>query len=517
MISWLAGRRWRRLASAPLAGLVTALGFQPFNLWPLLIVGVAALTLVVMASPTRRGAFGLGYLFGVGLLGLGVGWLQMIFVQAMVGLILAQALFYAALGVLLKIATTLPWWPVLAAAEWTLMEAVYARFPFGGFGWLRLGYAMADSPLAWGFPVFGVAVVGFFTALIAQLVAWLVQAPTRRSALVAVPAVVGVVALSSTGLLVGAGATLGSVKAGWVQGGAPGGGVYGLGPARTITANEAAETAVLAQKYRSGELPTPDFIVWPENSTDMDPFRDLPTRALVTGALQTAGVPILVGAITEGPGVDERQTVALWWNPSQGVEDTYIKRGIVPFGEWVPYRDLLLPLIPELKYAGAQSVAGTAPGVLHVTDRQGRPLTVGVIICLDLAFDNIVADAVTHGGQVIVVQSSNAMFQGSGQIDQQFAMTRVRAMEARREILVTTTSGVSGLINPDGGVVFQTTDHSSASGVVTLPLRDSITPALRFGAWFEGALVLVGIGGLIFALVYGRMSKSPKQSGAEHG
>lgn len=493
------------------------MGFQPFNLWPLLFVATAALTLVVMASPTKRGAFGLGYLYGVGLLGLGVGWLQLIFVQAMIGLVVVQALFFAGLAVLLKIATAVRWWPLLAAASWTVMEAVYTRFPFGGFGWLRLGYAMADSPLAWGFPLFGVAGVGFLTALMSQLLAWLLQAPARGRALVAAGAAFGIVAVSSAGLAIGAGPTSRSVEVGWVQGGAPGGGVYGLGPARTITRNETAETIALVNRYNSGELAKPDFIVWPENGTDMDPFGDPQTAALVNSAVTAADVPILVGAITDGPGPDQRQTVSLWWDPQQGVLTRYAKRGIVPFGEWVPYRDVLLPLIPELRYAGAQSVAGTEPGVLQVTDAEGRPLKLGVIVCLDLAFDNIVADTVTHGGQVMLVQSSNAMFQGSGQIDQQFAITRVRAMEARREMLVTTTSGVSGLIDPDGHVVFQTTDHSAASGVVSLPVRDNITVAMRFGGFVEAAIVLAGIAGLVAVIVYGRMSSSSTQSGATHG
>lgn len=517
MISWLAQRRWRRLVVAPLSGVVAALGFQPFNLWPLLILATAALTLVVMASPTKRGAFGVGYLYGVGFLGLGVGWLQLIFLQAMIGLVVVQALFFAALAVLLKIATRVRWWPLLAAASWIVMEAVYTRFPFGGFGWLRLGYAMADSPLAWGFPLFGVAGVGFLTALVGQLVAWLVQTPVRPRAIVAGVGALGIVAVSAAGLAIGPGPSSRSVDVGWVQGGAPGGGVYGLGPARTITRNQTLETIDLVRRYSSGELAKPDFIVWPENGTDMDPFRDPQTAALVNTAVDTAGVPILVGAITEGPGPDERQTVSLWWDPQQGVLARYIKRGIVPFGEWVPYRDVLLPLIPELKYAGAQSVAGTEPGVLHVTDAEGRPVALGVIVCLDLAFDNIVADTVTHGGQVMLVQSSNAMFQGSGQIDQQFAITRVRAMEARREMLVTTTSGVSGLIAADGHVVFQTSDHSAASGVVSLPLRDNITPAMRFGGFLEAAIVLAGIAGLAVVIVYGRMSSSSTQSGATNG
>ncbi len=87
---------------------------------------------------------------------------------------------------------------------------------------------------------------------------------------------------------------------------------------------------------------------------------------------------------------------------------------------------------------------------MPVTLPDGRTTTLGIMVCYDLVYDDFAYDTVTHGGQVIVVQSSNAMYQGTGQIEQQFAITRARAMELRREILVVTTSGVSGLINADG-------------------------------------------------------------------
>jgi apolipoprotein N-acyltransferase len=507
VVEWLAARHWGlRTGVAIVFGILTALGFQPYGWWPLVPVGVAGLSLCTLAAKRWWGAIGLGYAFGLGFMGLGVNWMQVIFLQAMVALVVIEAVWYAVLAGLIRLGSRTPWWPLLAAGSWVVVEFVFSRFPFDGFGWMRIGYAMVDSPLSWALPLAGVAGVGLLTALIAQGLAWLATTPSaKRTAVVAAGSAV-LVGLSSTGLLVTAGQATGQVTVGWVQGGAPGGGVYGLGPARTITTNQVAETGRLFQRVDAGEAARPDFVAWPENSTDLDPFTDAETAKLIASALARTGMPILVGSVVNGPGADERQTVSLWWHPTNGVEARYTKRGIVPFGEWVPLRSLLLPLIPELAYVGAQSIAGTDPGVLDVTLPDGRPLKVGVIVCYDLAFDHIVTDTVSNGAQVLIVQSSNAMYQGTGQIDQQFAITRARAMELRREILVVTTSGVSGLIRPDGSVDFQTTDRVSASGVVTLPQRSGLTPAASWGGAIELGLVILTLAGLVVCLPWGRMA-----------
>lgn len=518
MISWLAQRHWSlRLAAAGGFGALTALGFQPFGWWGLALLGVAGLSWCVKASPRLRFSVSLGLGYGLGLLLVGISWMQAIFFEAMVGLVVVEALFYALLGGLLHLALLSRWWPLLAAASWTIIEFVFSRFPFGGFGWMRLGYAMVDSPLAWGLPVFGVAGVGFLAAIFGQLPIWLAQRASAFRTLLALAVVVTLIAGAASGLLVRPGQASGEINVGWVQGGAPGGGVYGLGPARTITANQYAETVRLADRIDSGQLPKPAFIVWPENSTDLDPFTDAQTGQLVQAALTRAGVPILVGSVLDGPGTDERQTASLWWDPQAGVQQRYVKRGIVPFGEWVPFRSLLLPLIPVLAYVGPQSVAGTEPGVLTLPLAGREPVRLGVIVCYDLAFDQIVGETITNGAQAIVVQSSNAMYQGTGQIDQQFAITRARAMELRREILVVTTSGVSGLIRPDGSVAWRTTDHHSASGVVALPLRSGTTFTAGFAGLVELGLVALGLVGLTATVLYGRMAKSKTESGAKHG
>lgn len=504
-----------RVVLALAGGLACAVAFQPFNLWPLAFPGVAALSVAVLAAKGYRGAAGHGLIFGLAFLGLGLNWMQVIFVEALVGLVAVESLFFVLLAVLIRVSGRARWWPVLAAAAWVGVEFAYAHFPFGGFGWLRLGYAMVDSPLAWGYPVVGVPGVSFAVALLGQGIAWwLDQVSWRRSgALFALAAVL--VAVASAGVLVGPGVQSGTVQAGWVQGGAPGGGVYGLGPARTITRNELAQTLKLADDVAAGSVSEPDFVVWPENSTDADPFLDAETGRLVQAAVARLDRPLLVGAILAGPGAGERQTASLWWEPGSGVSATYVKRGIVPFGEWVPLRDLLLPLIPELAYVGDQSVAGDRPGVLDVKLGDGSPLKLGVLVCYDLAFDSFAHDLATNGAQVVVVQSSNAMYQGTGQIDQQFAITRARAMELRREVLVVTTSGVSGLIEPDGSVAFAVGDHSSASGVVSLPVRTGVTPAAWLSGWVEAVAIAGLVLGLGYLLISGRMNSSRTRSGDE--
>ncbi|MFZ0530343.1 MAG: apolipoprotein N-acyltransferase, partial [Propionicimonas sp.] len=318
--------------------------------------------------------------------------------------------------------------------------------------------------------------------------------------------------LAAAGTLVPVGSQSSTLAVGYVQGGAPGGGVYGLGTARTITRNQVAETYRLAAEVASGALPQPAFVVWPENGTDMDPTGDAETASLVRAAVSRAGVPVLVGTILDGPGADERQTASLWWDPVDGVVARYVKRGIVPFGEWVPFRDLLLPLIPELRYVGAQSIAGTAPGVLPV-NAAGVDVTLGVLVCYDLVFDDFVYDTVREGGQILLVQSSNAMYQGTGQIEQQFAITRVRARELRREMLVVTTSGLTGLINPDGSVAFTEPEHEAASGVVDLPVRDGVTPAAWLASWIEAGIVLAALVGFGLSLAHERMNPTGSRTG----
>jgi len=450
---------------------------------------VMALSVLSVTAASVRQAALTGLFFGLGLYLIGIRWMTVIYVEAMVGLAVMEACFMALLGALLQLAGRSRWWPLLAAGSWLLVEYLFSHVPFEGFPWLRLGYTVVDSPLAGLLPLVGVPGAGFAFALVAQLLAWtLIHAATLRRRLLGLGAALVVLVSGTVGLLVPPGVESGAVTVGYVQGNAPGGGIFGLGQPRTITRNHVAETERLAARISSGAVPKPDFVVWPENGTDMDPFLDAQTNQLVRQAVAALNVPLLIGTITNGPGVNERQTAAIVWDPVTGAQARYDKRNLVPFGEWVPLRGLLEPLFPVVAYVGAQSVPGTRPGVLPV-QLPGRSVQVGTLICYEVAFDDTVHDTVRAGAQLNVVQSSNAMYVGTQQVPQQFAITRARAAELRREILVVTTTGTSGLIRPDGSIAFTLPEFEPASGVVQLPLRAGVTPAV----WLAGGLELAAI------------------------
>ena len=106
----------------------------------------------------------------------------------------------------------------------------------------------------------------------------------------------------------------------------------------------------------------------------------------------------------------------------------------------------------------------------------------------------------TNGAQVLVVQSNNATYGGTGQIEQQFAITRARAMEARREIAVATTNSVSGHIDRNGRVTARTAEFTADSMVFGMPLRTGLTPAISLAPWLERVLAVVGLLACLFAI-----------------
>ncbi len=485
---------WALAVFAAVGGLSASASFAPFGWAPCAIVAVAILTWCVRSAHGLGGALIAGACFGLAFMGTSLIWQTEIMVASYAGLVAATSLVFVGVSALTWWMRSLPAWPLFAAASWSASEWVISVFPFGGFGWMRLGYTQLDTPMAGLYPLVGAAGVTFVVAVLGTLLAAVIQSPGVRSASALVWVVVAVLAAGGLGSFITP-TSHGSVDVGWVQGGAPGGGVYGLGPARSITYNSRDETAALMRRVAAGDVSAPQFIAWPENSTDMDPRTDVATRRAVESAVDNAGVPILVGSIFEDPAAQTRQTVAVWWTPAGG-DLVYAKRNLVPFGEWIPGRDLLMPLIPQLSYVGADSVPGTTPGEFVAALPDGRDLPVGVAICYEVIFPQTLNQAVEAGAQVLIVQSSNAMYQGTNQIAQQFTITRVRAAEMRRTIQVVTTSGVSGLIGPQGQVLRQAPDSVAASGVDTLPLETTPpTPAMRIQPWLEyGVTLMTGLG-----------------------
>ncbi|MBM3687722.1 MAG: apolipoprotein N-acyltransferase, partial [Actinobacteria bacterium] len=278
-----------------------------------------------------------------------------------------------------------------------------------------------------------------------------------------------------------------------IQGGVPSTGLSVNDERREVLDRHLAQTLRLAEDVEAGTVPQPDVVIWPENAVDIDPNSDRSVADALTAAARAVNAPLVIGAIIDAPGDPSRiANVGIVWDPESGPGEMYVKRHPVPFGEYIPFRSLVAPLVGRLDRVPRDMAPGQEAGVL-----QAGNVRLGDVICFEVAYDDVVHDAVTAGGRVIVVQTNNATFAGLGQPEQQVAMSRLRAVEHGRAVLVAATSGISAVIGADGSVVAEIGESDVGYLIQTVPLRDTLTMADRVGAvpeWILAALGLLAIG-----------------------
>ncbi|MEV7970389.1 apolipoprotein N-acyltransferase [Sphaerisporangium sp. NPDC088356] len=487
-----------RLAACLVGGVLLFLAFPPAGLWFLAPPGIALLTLAVRGVRARRAAW-LGYLGGAAFLFPALAWVRPIGDDAWVILVAVESLFFAAMSAGVAVVTRLRAWPLWVAALWVAQEWARGLFPVGGFPWVRVAFSQGRSAFTPYAALGGAPLVTFAVVLCGALLALLAVrlAPRRWTREVAL-LLAGVVAVPLLGYAVPRPGAEGarSLRVGVVQGDVPGEGMGFLGdePA-VVLRNHADKTHELARAVRAGKVQRPDIVVWPENSTDIDPYRDSFAYGVIDSAVRDIGVPVLVGAVVRSPDGQHRYTRGIVWDPVRGPGAYYDKRKLVPFGEFVPFKDLLAKFIKRINLVGLQSLAGTRDGDLRM-----GPVTVGAVECYEVAFDDIVRSTVRAGGTPIVVQTNNATYALTNLPPQQLAMSQLRAVEHDRAVITAATTGISAYVDPGGQVRWQTAERVADMAVVTVPIRTGETLATRVGALPEWALLLVGAGALAAAL-----------------
>jgi len=294
-----------------------------------------------------------------------------------------------------------------------------------------------------------------------------------------------------------------------VQGNVPRAGLDFNEQRRAVLDNHVRETLELATQVDRGEAAQPDLVIWPENSSDIDPYLNSDAAAAITRAAQAIDAPILVGAVVSGPGRFLSNT-AIVWDPETGPGETYVKRHPVPLAEYVPARSFFRFFSDKVDLVRADFRAGTEVGTLDVAGT-----TVGDVICFEVAYDGLVHDTVVGGATMLVVQTNNATFGFSDESPQQLAMGRLRAVEAGRSVVMASTSGISAVIAPDGSLVASSGLFTPATFVEDIAQRDGTTLATRLGAWPEAALTALGLGAVLLVVASGvRRRRSGSTSGS---
>ena len=512
---------WRTLLAAA-GGLVLVLAFPGYDLVALAVVGPAALALAVHGQRVRSGLW-LGLVFGLAFFVPLLSWTG-IYVGSFPWLALAgwEAVHLALLGGATALTSRLRFWPVWTAALWVADEALRGRLVLGGFPWGRLGFSQTEGPLLALAAYGGVPLVSFAVALTGALLAaaglalsralraWrepgtaALQGPAASLRVVggsvvlllAVPLAGALAWLPLAGPSLTAGGPTSTVAV--IQGDVPRAGLDFNAQRRAVLDNHVQRTVELAEAVAAGEEQQPDVVVWPENSSDIDPYTNVDAARQIDRAADAIDAPILVGAVVEGPGEYVSNT-AIVWDPEDGPGDTYVKRHPVPLAEYVPARSFFRFFSDKVDLVRRDFIAGDEVGVLDVGG-----VALGDLICFEVVYDGLVDDVVDGGAGMIVVQTNNATFGRTDESAQQLAMSRLRAVEFGRTVLVAATSGISAVVAPDGSIVRSSELFTPDVFVEAIAERSASTVAQRVGAAPEWALTVVGAGALVAALVLRR-------------
>jgi apolipoprotein N-acyltransferase len=467
-----------RFLASIAAGAIVAWSFYP-NHWWASIVGMAIL-LVTLDSKPRKTRLKLTSAFALTFFAFHVRWVSVLGNDAWIGLAILCTLPWL-LFTLLPIDSKSKWFYVQPAAVVVILEAIRANWPWGGFPWGLLAYSQVDGPLVDLSTLGGQALVSGVVVVCAAILIKLIK---FRS----ITAVMILVAISITSASLDNFSSSKSIELAAVQGNVPRVGNELSAQRAAVLNNHVKTTEQLLTDIESGVTPEPDLIVWPESGTDIDPLVPGIAADAIYKLATRSQAPILIGATTwyssgskgEGP-----TNSGIMWTDT-GPSQVYSKNHLVPFGEYLPLRDVLAKWITRFDQIPNDFVPGDGPGVFDVAGMQ-----VGDVICFEVAYANHIYDTINSGAQVITVQTNNATYGNTTQPEQQFAITRFRAIETQRAFLVASTSGISGLVQNDGSVSGRTNQFESAIVTGEAALISEKTFSTRYPFWVLVLSVIV--------------------------
>ena len=334
-----------------------------------------------------------------------------------------------------------------------LMEEVRNRFPFGGFGWVRLAFTQADAPFSKIAAIGGASALSAFTVLLGLILFYGLKG--KYSMLTLAPFLLLLIPINLT--------TIASTNVLMIQGNVPQMGLDFNSRAKAVFNNHLKRSQ--AELSKDANV---DFVVWPENSVDVDPFLNKD----VNQALNSIEKPLIIGAIL-GKGNKILNTSILWGGELPPI---YIKQHLTPFGEYIPFRALASKISPY-----TDRVTDFEPGQAQVLFKV-KEAVIAPIICFELVDDQLLVDA-ARSSNILAVQTNSATFGMSAESAQQLSITRVRAIEHGRNIVSVSTTGYSAVIDYQGKVIQKTSMGTADTIRARVDLVQGETPRDSAGDW----------------------------------
>ncbi|MFZ2228396.1 MAG: apolipoprotein N-acyltransferase [Candidatus Nanopelagicaceae bacterium] len=393
-------------------------------------------------------------------------------------LTLLQIALLTPLG-LLRLQKSKPGLLLLFPSFWILIELIRTRFPFDGFGWGRAAFSQPDAPYALIAQLGGAPLLSFAVALIGVALYLLVVDRKLKALWLII-----LIAFPTFLLTANEASNKRDERRDFnfvaVQGGVPQLGLEFNARATAVFENHLRTT----RTYLSQRVGTPDVILWPENSVDVDPFRNPLVSRRIQALVDEFSTPLILGAVLESG--EKFHNASMLWLPKTGPSSIYIKQHLTPFGEYIPLRTIAEFISPY-----AKSVAGFLPGKETVLHQVGKAI-LAPIICFELLDDSIGRE-MGKRANALVIQTNSATFGRSPESEQQLQISRIRAIEHRRYAVSISTSGVSALIDPRGKVSQHREIDRSAVIDASIALINSVTPSDKYGEQIELALIFLPI------------------------
>ncbi|QIZ82607.1 apolipoprotein N-acyltransferase [Thalassovita gelatinovora] len=487
----------RRMGLAVLFGALAATGQAPFDLWPLALVGLAGLYSGFLSSNRWRDAAWIGWAGGLGYFALALAWIVEPFLVdiARHGWMAPFALILMASGL---------------ALFWGAATALAHRVGKGPVGWIAaLALAeLARSYLLTGFPW---ALIGhiWIASAMAQWAAWV--GPHGLS-LIALAAAVAVRQMFAAHPLRAAVPVLGLVAlfagGAYIAAQAP-------APRTTPIVRLVQPNAPQHQKWdpdyipvffrrqidATTALPRPDLIVWPESAVPVFLDHGQDTLGVMADAAQ--GVPLVFGIERlEGARIFNAAAVL---GADGAVGQVYDKHHLVPFGEYIPFGDMLSRIgIGRMSAKeGAGFSAGPGPRLFDL----GNLGTALPLICYEAVFPQDVAAAPSRPEFLLQLTNDAWFGQFSGPY-QHLAQARLRAIEQGLPMLRAANTGISAVIDATGRVTGSL--PLGQAGWIDLPLPAAAPPTLyaRTGDIFAAIAILILLLAVIMGNAAGRHRKA---------
>jgi apolipoprotein N-acyltransferase len=462
------------------AGALSVLAYSPFNLWWLSIASLTLLLSIVYQRPELSG-FKLGYCFGLGMFGFGVSWVFNSlheFGQApVIFALLLTILFVLYLSIFPALTM---WWfsrcnrtrqhaasrILLFVSTWVLTEWLRGWL-MTGFPWLSLGHAMIDSPYAGIIPIFGTFGASALVALIAISLLELLNASSRQKYIWLTISLLVSVGIYSIQSIEWTNKTREqSMKVALVQANIP----FELKWDKSKRNQLYQRYVDLTEKNWHS-----DIIVWPE--TAIPTFYIQAKQDFLPAIEQQAlehNAEIISGVFTYD-GATERIYNSLV--TIGGEAQVYSKKHLVPFGEFLPFRNIIDLFAAFITLPMADISAGAGDSIMVV-----KSVPVGVSICYEAVYGNEILSALPEA-QILVNVTNDAWFGDSLAPQQHLQITRSRALETGRYMLRAANTGISAIITPKGESLQQSAQFIETSVTGEIWPMHGTTPFMRWGNW----------------------------------